>query len=408
MPTADGQLTTAELAQIAALVQAQAQLRASLTATAVSAATTPLKVFTAFWSSAAIDDYISTVLKVVRPAQVRMARTTDAYLARVMGVMAGRRVEPVGAVDVSTLRRAITTAQADAIVQSLPAGYDYRPSQPTAAATTTATATRSDQTTPTPASAAIAAARQNLPRGRVTGATTAAATTVDPAQVYGRIFDATRYRITARGYTIAQAQTYAVNRAAHVATTDVMLADRAQSRQTMRTRGVQQYRRVIRPYAGSGGPVCGLCIVASDRIYYIEDLLPIHDSCRCEVVPVGAANDPGKTLNGDDLRQLYAAAGGNTGRRLKTVRVAITEHGELGPMLSYGQHNRRGITEVAAAISGDRAVTARAQLASYEQQIATVRDTADRTGDDRALRWMSDKIDELRAQLQDRAGVDSA
>lgn len=397
VPTSTGDLTAAEVAQIAALIQAQAQLRRTLQATAVTAATAPLRGFTAFWSTDAINDYISTVLKVVRPVNVRMARTTDAYLARVMTIMAGRRVEPVGAIDVTALRRAVTTRQADAIVEDLPADYDYAPSQPVSQATTTVTATGSGQLTPTPAQAAAGTEATTTKQEPVTHATTAA--TVAPAQVYGRVFDAARYRITAHGHDLDQARTYASARAAHVAATDVMLADRAQARQTMRVRGVQRYRRVLRPYLGSGGPVCGLCIVASDRTYFVEDLLPIHADCRCAVVPVGSDADPGKTLNRDDLTALYRAAGGNTGRKLKTVRVAITEHGELGPVLSYGHHNQRGLSEVAAVLTSDRETVARAQLASYETQLPAVQDKAAVSGDTRALTWMTGKIDELRAEL---------
>lgn len=382
MPTADGQLTSAELAQIAALVQAQAQMRATLTGIAVAAATGPLRGFSAFWDAAAIDGYISTALKVIRPAQLRMARTTDAYLARVMSIMTGRRIEPAGVIDVAGLRRAVTDAQAKTITDNLPAGYDFQSSQPHDTATRTNTAIAADiRRDPPPAAVATA---QSVPA----------------EQVYGRIFDAARYRITAQAHTLDQARAYATNRASHVAATDVMLADRGQSRQTMRARGVQRYRRVIRPYAGNGGPVCGLCIVAADRTYNIADLLPIHDDCRCEVVPVGAANDPGRTLNDDDLATLYAAAGGTAGRKLKTVRVVISEHGELGPLLSYGTHLRRTVTEVAAAVSPDRHVTANAQLASYESQIQRLRDR-DAAGEDvsKSLTWMTNKIDELRAEL---------
>ncbi|MET0701703.1 MAG: hypothetical protein ABWY93_18790 [Mycobacterium sp.] len=383
MPTADGQLTAAEVAQIVALVQAQALLREQLTATAVAGVTAPLRVFTKFWSAAAINTYLDTVMKVVRPAQTRMARTTDAYLARVMTIMAGRRVDPVGAVDVSKLRRAISPAQATAIAAALPAGYDYAPSQ--------RVTTTSNQTSSTATTATVSAAPTT---------NAAAPATVDPRQVYGRIFDSARFYAASRNLSIPQLQTRSVARAAHVAATDIMLADRAQSRQTMRARGVQRYRRVIRPYAGQGGPVCGLCIVASDRIYTIEDLLPIHGNCRCEVVPVGSAQDPGKTLNDEDLATLYAAAGSTGGRQLKTVRVTISEHGELGPILSYGNHNKRGVTEVAAATSTDRQTVARAQLASYEKSIIALREQ-DAAGKDvtKALTWQSDKIAALRAEL---------
>lgn len=400
--TTTDQLTAAQIAQIVALVQAQAKLRAQLTATAVAAATTPLAAFSslaAWFSSSQSQAYITRALKIIRPAQVSMARTTDAYHARVLSIMTGKRVDPVGAVDVTALRRAITPAQAQQIVDALPADYSFAPSQPTVATVTQSSPTR---TTPAPASVAAATTPGRPRTNAVPAATTAApATSVDPAQVYGRIFDQARYNIVARGLTLEKVRSAAVSRAAHVAATDIMLADRAQSRQTMRTRGVQRYRRVIRPYAGKGGPVCGLCVVASDRIYSIEDLLPIHDNCRCETVPVGSAGDPGKTLNDQDLKDLYAAAGGTGAGGLLRVQVAISEHGELGPILSYGNQNRRGITEVAASSGVDRAATAAAQLASYEKSIVALRDRAAAGEDlDKAIAFQTAKIDQLRAELQ--------
>lgn len=385
MPTSDGQLTADEVATIAALVIAQAQARSQLTQLAVRAATLPLRTFTLWWDSDAIDDYLRDVMRVVRPAQVRMARITDAYLARVLSIMSGRRVDPVGAVDVTALRRALTPEIAERIAAALPDDYDFSPSQSAEAPqrSTTAPATR------------FAQRRQ---------AGSVASTTVPPEEAYGRIFDSARFHIVAKGYTDEQVRVKSMLRAAAVAQTDVMLADRAQSRHTLRTRGVQRYRRVIRPYAGSGGPVCGLCIVASDRTYFVEDLLPIHANCRCEVVPVGSA-DPGLRLNRDDLKRIYAAAGSTGGGKqqggaLKKVRVQITEHGELGPVLSNANHRRRGPTEVAAAKSTDRSVSARAQLASYEKSLPRLQERA-AGGEDvqRAITWQSNKVAELRREL---------
>lgn len=396
MPTAEGQLTAAEIAAIAALIQAQAQARAELTRLAIRASTLPLRTFSAWWDADAIRAYITEVLRVVRPAQVRMARTTDAYVARVLSIMTGRRVPPVGAIDTSGLRRAITAEMAEAIVDALPPDYDFAPSQPAA---TPSTRAEPAGTTPSP-SRPVTTRPSTSPRRQ-------AAETVDPAQVYGRIFDSARFHIVAKGYTPEQVQAKSIQRAAAVAQTDIMLADRAQARHTMRQRGVQRYRRVIRPYAGSGGPVCGLCIVASTRIYFIEDLLPIHNNCRCTVVPVGDAADPGEQFNKDDLRALYRAAGSTGGSKrqggaLKKVRVQITEHGELGPILVNGAHKRRGPAEVAAATHPGREVTARAQLNSYLQSLPILQ-AREAAGEDvlDAIRWQTRKIAELRRELGD-------
>ncbi len=386
MPTRDGRLTPTELRVIASLVEAQAKTREQLSSMAVNAATRPLvEGSQQWWDSAAADAYIDGVLRVVRPAQVRMARATDAYLARTMSTMSGRRVNPVGAIQVAGLRRAIPASIAAQIAASLPGVYDFAPSQ-------------------SPTSTITSSPRSPLPT--LTPEQLAQAQSLDPRTPYGRIFDAARYQITALGYDEEKVRAKALQRAAAVARTDITLADRAQSRQTMRARGVQTYRRVIRPYAGSAGPVCGLCIVASDRTYFIEDLLPIHNNCRCEVVPVGSDADPGRTLNRDDLDRLYAAAGSTGGGKLqggalKKVRVQVSEHGELGPVLVNAAHKRRGIAEVAAATTPDRETQARAQLASYEQVGLPSLLAREAAGEDvtEALRWQDNKIRALRREL---------
>lgn len=99
------------------------------------------------------------------------------------------------------------------------------------------------------------------------------------------------------------------------------------------------YRRVIRPELSMHG-TCGLCVVAATNWYTIEDLKPIHNLCKCVTIPVVSGNDPGFGWNQEDLRRnldtIYGAAGGTTyGKSLKRLRVKITEHGELGPILEY-------------------------------------------------------------------------
>jgi hypothetical protein len=385
MPTSDGRLTPTELRVIAALVDSQAKTRRQLTSLAVNAAVRPLRGYTRWWESEGTDEYLAAVRRVVRPAQLQMARTTDAYLARVMSTMTGARVNPVGAVSVTGLRRAIPADIAQRIADALPGTYDFAPNQP--AATTSSTS-------------------GTQPVSTVQSATTTAASTVDPDAPYGRIIDSARFQITALGYTQQRVQARAMRRAAAVAQTDIMLADRAQSRHTLRTRGVQRYRRVIRPYAGSAGPVCGLCIVAADRTYFIEDLLPIHANCRCEVVPMGSVADPGFSLNRDDLNAIYAAAGSTGGGKLqggalKSVRVQVSEHGELGPVLLNAAHRRRGIAEVAAATSSDRQTVAKAQLASYETVGLPSLLAREAAGEDvtDALSWQHHKIQSLRREL---------
>lgn len=92
------------------------------------------------------------------------------------------------------------------------------------------------------------------------------------------------------------------------------------------------YRRVIHPELTKTG-TCGMCIAAADRIYTIEELMPLHTRCQCTVAAITAAHDPGDDANSIDLKTLYGHAGGKTVSHLKRTRYMVDEHGELGPVL---------------------------------------------------------------------------
>lgn len=130
---------------------------------------------------------------------------------------------------------------------------------------------------------------------------------------------------------------HSVNRAKIFMGTNVSLAEREATRQMFeeanrKSQQVTGWRRVIHPEASTTG-VCGLCLAASDRIYGVEDLKPIHDHCNCEVLPITVDNDPGDELNIQDLRKLYDVAGGTAAKHLGKVHYKVDEHGELGPVL---------------------------------------------------------------------------
>lgn len=92
------------------------------------------------------------------------------------------------------------------------------------------------------------------------------------------------------------------------------------------------YRRVIHPERSRGG-TCGMCIVASDRIYHVSQLMPIHGGCQCGIAAITEDYDPADELNTLDLGQLYKDSGGTSGAHLKRTRYQVDEHGELGPVL---------------------------------------------------------------------------
>jgi hypothetical protein len=123
--------------------------------------------------------------------------------------------------------------------------------------------------------------------------------------------------------------------------TDLMLAARDAEQQAMDKLEVTRYRRVLRPELSQSGP-CGLCIVASDQVYKIADLMPIHNRCKCLTMPIVGNVDPGKSINRDDLKRIYAAAGSTAAEDLKRTRVQVNEHGELGPVLTVRGQKFRG------------------------------------------------------------------
>lgn len=166
------------------------------------------------------------------------------------------------------------------------------------------------------------------------------------AGAYGRVTDMYRWRVS-EGDDTADATRQAVERAAVIAETDIDLAFRDMADAFMRERDVATYRRVIRPERSTSG-TCGLCIVAADRIYNTGELMPLHARCKCTVLPITDDHDPGHSLNGDDLRAIYAAAGSTKAADLKRTRVSVNEHGELGPVLTYSQNEWRGPQQVEA------------------------------------------------------------
>lgn len=176
--------------------------------------------------------------------------------------------------------------------------------------------------------------------------------------VYGRLADYYRYLRDNpdRQETAEDAGTLVVLRAEEIAEMDIHLATRAQAQKFMTSKSkIQYYRRVIHPELNESKVSCGLCIVASDRVYKKADLLPIHFHCKCEVVPVtDETRDYGQRLNQDDLNALYAAAGGTAAKKLKETRFSIRQHGELGPVLTYEGNRFRGPAEVADDTTHDK------------------------------------------------------
>jgi hypothetical protein len=285
-----------------------------------------LQGFTAWWDSDAINQLIADVLRVVQPLQKQAVRFTDAYLTNAASIISGTRQRPAGAMDVRLLRKAMTEQVADEILSGARRTAWVELGNPGDG----------------PGDSIDLDTGYGLEHDREYQA---------PEDAYGKIADNYRFNTTVRGDEPLRAQQKAEARIGVVASTDVTLAVREQYRRNMNAQGATGFRRILHPELSQTGP-CGLCVVAADRVYKTEDLLPLHNRCVCEVLPVYGKVDPGITLNGDDLRRIYEAAGGvdedgnptpdNTREALRRVRVVLTEHGELGPILVHGEQRYRG------------------------------------------------------------------
>lgn len=183
---------------------------------------------------------------------------------------------------------------------------------------------------------------------------------------------------------------------------------------TGKTRGkrgpkVIGYRRVIHPELSKTG-TCGMCIAASDRIYHVGQLLPIHPpECRCTIAAVTEDFDPADDLNAVDLNQLYKDAGGTSNPHLKRTRYQVDEHGELGPVLvpskAYkprSQKSKRRAGGAGLQPNHDPVDVAKHQIGVLEENLAKMR--ADGVGEDSSKVAYHEKlIAKLRKQIADNA-----
>lgn len=404
---ATDQVSAAKIAALLALIEAQAAIREQFTSAAVSAAVAAFEAVTDWWSGKQVSDAIAAALRVVRPNQVQAARLTAAYLARAATMMTGRRVRPAATIDVAKLRRQIP----DRVAQDLVAGRVESPyillgeHDPEHRRVLPAPSIGDPAVMVVPDPGVTAAQRLEGRRGGQ-----AAAEILDPGEPYGRAAEAYRYQVVAKGTPNERARAYALVRIAALAETDVTLAVREQYRKSLAgIPGVTGWRRIVRPDRSETGP-CGLCVVAADRVYKIEELKPIHNGCVCEVLPIIGANDPGLVLNDDQLQAIYDAAGGTGGDVIKggkrhsgalqKIRVALVENGELGPVLVNADQHYRGPKEVAKTIVPDRRTRVQAQLDALDESIGRLfRRRAAGEDVDKPLAWQERRINELRREL---------
>ena len=170
---------------------------------------------------------------------------------------------------------------------------------------------------------------------------------VDPEIVYRR-GGAEVWGALAAGEPLEVAVERGAARLASVTATDLQLAKTHTARQVL---GEQPADRrptgFVRTLEGTSS--CGFCALASTRLYHVEDLLPIHPGCDCDVEPY--YGDQTLVVEPAQLERVHALARDffGTSRASGFDRssgeldyhdfVIVHEHGELGPVLArQGQH----------------------------------------------------------------------
>jgi hypothetical protein len=91
--------------EVGQLSLAQDTVRAALTAQAADIAAGAVTGFDGWYDMDAITSWAARLVRALEAIHRTLARSTDAYLARVSSRTVGALVRPVGAVDVTQLRR---------------------------------------------------------------------------------------------------------------------------------------------------------------------------------------------------------------------------------------------------------------------------------------------------------------
>jgi hypothetical protein len=196
-----------------------------------------------------------------------------------------------------------------------------------------------------------------------------------PSEVYARPVEQFIWK-RRNGGTMTESQEAFEQRLRAIAQADMLAAEREEAQRVYSAKSqITGYRRIIHPERSKTG-TCGLCLVASSRIYHTNELLPIHDGDECDTAPIVGKADPGKSLNDNDLQEIYNAAGSTAAQDLLNTRVSVNEHGELGPVLvKQGDHFRTpeesGRPAWIPSTPESRRAARDAELASLDRQIAS-------------------------------------
>ena len=168
-----------------------------------------------------------------------------------------------------------------------------------------------------------------------------------PVQDVYRRPAATMYDKLSNDQSLSQAIAASTARLANLIATDMQMAMARQARASL---GGNGFRRVL-----NGPGDCALCVVASTQRYHAGDLLPIHPGCNCTVAPLGPGEGVDQVIDPDLLERVHAQVEAMTGEVDRGARapdyrklMVVREHGEIGPVLTWKQHEFTSAADLAA------------------------------------------------------------
>ena len=158
--------------------------------------------------------------------------------------------------------------------------------------------------------------------------------------VYNRPFVDLRTALS-QGKTMTEAIEAGAKRAESLASTEVQLARRNAGLKARNSNDrIVGYIRTL-----TGQENCGLCYVASTQRYTRGELMPIHPGCDCGEMPIYGTQDPGQVINEARLEAIHEnvetrfGVSARDARTLDYRAIKISEHGELGPVLTVRGDN---------------------------------------------------------------------
>lgn len=169
---------------------------------------------------------------------------------------------------------------------------------------------------------------------------------VDQSVVYRRPA-VEMYTALSNGSSLTQSVKRGVERLSAIISTDMQLSVTHQERRSYKGAGYSYTVRTL-----TGRESCALCIIASTQRYHVADLRPIHPYCDCGSRQISSKYDPGQVLDKGLLGQAYDLLGSgyakdSSGSNLIDL-IAVREHGEIGPVLTWADQHFTGPTQIAA------------------------------------------------------------